>query len=453
MEPGSRRKDGLPEHGVTETLARGGGARSPLGAIVRVIDAEAEPREARLERGMLTIGSGDHNNIIIRDRAVSRSHVELHLVAGGVRVQDLGSRNGTFFSGQQVEGMVVALGSRLTIGRVTIAIDADTESLTDAWTPGQDGYAGIVGRSSAMQKIFSVIDRLRGSLASVLIEGPSGVGKELVARALHNTSPVAAGPFVAVNCAALVRDLVASELFGHQRGAFTGAGAPRKGAFLTADQGTLFLDEVGDLPLDIQPQLLRALELGEVRSVGSDSSRQVKVRVVAATNRDLRKAVESGAFREDLYFRLAVIRLVIPPLADRLDDIPLLARHFAADQGAQLPASVIDDLGRRPWQGNVRELRNAVQAYCVLGELPEPLLGRAEPFAVSLGRFATQELPYAQLKDELIQQFTRAYCAAVLQRTGDNQSAAARAAGLDRNYFARLLAKHGVQGSEPDGEG
>ena len=238
---------------------------------------------------------------------------------------------------------------------------------------------------------------------------------------------------------------MASELFGHKKGAFTGAAEARRGAFESADGGTLFLDEIGELPLEEQPMLLRALETGDVRPVGGDQARQVRVRVVAATNRDLEHEVEEGRFREDLYYRLAVVRLDVPPLRDRPEDIEPLARRFGAAAGvASLPDEVVERLRARPFPGNARELRNAVQAYAALGVLPEAKRSKTATLDLALGELVDVARPYASQKDDLVDRFTRLYLAQLLAHTGGNQRVAAEIAGLDRTYLGKLLAKHGV---------
>ena len=277
----------------------------------------------------------------------------------------------------------------------------------------------------------------------ILIEGESGVGKEEVARAIHEGSSVSEGPLVVLNCGALPRDLVGSELFGHKRGAFTGATESRKGAFDAADGGTLFLDELGELPLDQQPSLLRALETGEVRPIGGDVPRKVNVRVIAATNRNLEEEVEAGRFREDLFYRLAVIRLTVPPLRERVEDIEPLAQAFAKGVNVpELPASVIEQLKARAWPGNARELRNAVRAYAALGVLPLPTRSKTATFDLGLRETLDPRAPYAAQKDEFVERFTQAYLERLLEITGGNQSAAARIAELDRGYLGKLAQKY-----------
>jgi DNA-binding NtrC family response regulator len=338
--------------------------------------------------------------------------------------------------------MRLGLGSELTIGRAIVELRADEEALANASEEGLTDYGGIVGDSPPMHRLFAMLRRLEGSLVPVLVLGESGVGKELVARALHRFSSRSNGPFVALNCGALARELVASELFGHKKGAFTNAHEARRGAFEAADGGTLFLDEIGELPLDVQPVLLRALELGEVRPVGADAAKRVDVRVVTATHRDLVADVDAQRFRRDLYYRLAVVRLRVPALRERPGDVERLAQSFAEELKVALPPRVIADLKRRAWPGNVRELRNAVHAFAALGELqdlpPEP----AGDLDTSLAAAVSLERPYAEQKEAIVERFNRAYLDALLAHTGGNQSAAARIAGLDRTYLGRLLQKH-----------
>ena len=364
-------------------------------------------------------------------------------------MKDLGSRNGTFYMGQRIDSAVLSPGTRVLLGAVTLAIDLDSDHVVDPGDPAPAStFRGMVGAAPAMLSLFTMIARLDGSLVPCLVVGESGVGKELVVRALHEGSVVSSGPFVPLNCGAIPRDLVASVLFGHRRGAFTGAVDARRGAFASADGGTLFLDEIGELPLDVQPALLRALETGEITPVGEDTSRKVHTRVVAATNRDLASLVSEGRFRQDLYYRLAVVTLPVPPLRERRADIPALARLFARQEGLpDLDDDVIEELSQRPLPGNVRELRNAVLAYVALGTLGSPAIPPIPPSSADLGTPASQaprlDVPYLAQRDALVENFTRQYVAALLQRTRGNQTEAARIAGLDRTYFGRLLAKLG----------
>ncbi|MBI5534441.1 MAG: sigma 54-dependent Fis family transcriptional regulator [Deltaproteobacteria bacterium] len=453
MGRGRSREAGLPGElaGPTQTYVDLAHRRAqpPLSVLVRASGVQASPETFRLSSGICAVGTGQHNDITLHDSSVSRSHLELSLVPEGVLMCDRGSRNGTYYLGQRVEKIVLSLGSRITLGRATLTVEADAESLAHVDAYNEPEFMGIVGSSAVMRKLFATIARMQGSLVPVIIEGQSGVGKELVARALHLTSPASSAPFVAINCGALVRELVASELFGHQKGAFTGAMAPRKGAFESADGGTLFLDEIGELPADVQPMLLRVLERGEVQALGSDAARPVKVRVIGATNRDLRAEVTAGRFREDLFYRLAVVRLRVPSLSERAEDIGLLARRFARELGlGELDSAVVRELQTRAWPGNVRELRNAMQAYAVLGELPARMEGPPDLLESALAQLAESGAPYLGQKDALLDRFTRIYLRIVLARAGGNQTAAAQLAGLDRTYLGRLMARVAEQ-AEP----
>jgi transcriptional regulator with GAF, ATPase, and Fis domain len=285
--------------------------------------------------------------------------------------------------------------------------------------------------------------RLEGSLAGVLIEGESGTGKELVARALHQRSRLAEGPLVCINCGALDRSLVRSELFGHKKGAFTGAIADSVGALEAADGGTLFLDEVGELPLDVQPVLLRALESGEFCRVGETRARRVTVRIIAATNRDLERDVEDGLFREDLFFRLRVVSLHVPPLSARGGDIPLIVRTLASRLGLpDLPDDVTAELSKRSYRGNVRELKHAVEAYGALGELPDGSRPKAGSLAKALEALLDESRPYAEQKEFVVEEMTRIYLRKLIDKTSGNRSEAARIAELQRGYLRRLLEKY-----------
>jgi DNA-binding NtrC family response regulator len=309
-----------------------------------------------------------------------------------------------------------------------------------------DRYGDLLGASAVMQELFAKLVRLQGANVNLLISGESGTGKELVARAVHEHSSVRNGPFIAVNCGALDRQLARSDLFGHQRGAFTGAIRSQPGAFEAAEGGTLFLDEIAELPADVQPVLLRALELKKIAPVGCSQERPVNVRLVTATNRDLAAEVRAGKFREDLYYRIHVVEISMPPLRKRIEDIPLLAREFAAQLGTPAPtADVLEALSLRHWPGNVRELRNAVEAYAALGVMPVSCAPAREaiddPFAGILDATKT----FADQKDELVQRFTRAYLERLLQQTSGNQSEAARVSGLERSYLGKLIDKLGLR--------
>jgi DNA-binding NtrC family response regulator len=306
-------------------------------------------------------------------------------------------------------------------------------------------FGGLIGNCHPMRQVYSSVSHVASTDATVLVLGESGTGKELVARSIHEQSARAGRAFVAINCGALTETLLESELFGHERGAFTGAIARRHGLFEEASGGTLFLDEVGELSSATQVRLLRVLQERHVRPVGSNRSIPIDVRVIAATNRDLEAEVRSGRFREDLYYRLAVVRLSVPPLRERPEDIEAIAKQFAAHVGLhEIPPHILEQLKARAWPGNARELRNVVQAYAALGNLPETSGSTSTVLELALGDLVDVNRAYADQKDELCERFTRIYLQALVARTGGNQTMAARLAGLDRSYLGRLLVKHGL---------
>jgi transcriptional regulator with GAF, ATPase, and Fis domain len=315
------------------------------------------------------------------------------------------------------------------------------------------GFGGLVGATPVMLALYARLERLAASPGTVLIGGETGTGKELVAQALHEASPRAQGPFVVVDCGALPETLLDAELFGHGRGAFTGAIGARAGAVEAAHGGTLFLDEIGELPLQLQPKLLRVLEARTIRRLGENDQRAVDVRFVCATHRDLRAMVNARAFREDLYFRLAVLPITVPPLRERLADVALLAQHFLpADARGLLTPELIARLEASPWPGNVRELRNFVARLTALGAdealamtaaaALEP--GPADTQAMDAGQLARelQALPFKVARERWMNQMERAYVAALLEHHDKNMTGAAAAAGLDRTYLHRLRRKH-----------
>lgn len=421
-------------------------ATEPLSAIAIARSPAIEAKSLRLGPGTYRIGAAPECDLIVKDGSVSRNHLEICLVKEGISVADLGSRNGTFYLGQKVEKITLALGSRVTIGETEIEFQADREDFEGTQSAGITHYGSLSGKSAGMQRLFTLMRRLEGSLVNVLIEGESGTGKELIARAIHDRSSVNGGPFVAINCGALDRALVRSELFGHKKGAFTGALGEASGAFAEAEGGTLFLDEVGELPLDIQPVLLRVLESGTYSRIGETRPREARVRIIAATHRSLKDDVEDGRFRSDLYYRLMVVTLHAPPLRERMEDLPLLAEKLVeALKLAPLTPSVIEALSKRSYPGNVRELKHAILAYSAVGELPgaqPPLEG--DKLDTALRAFLDTTRPYAEQKEALVERMTRLYLEGLIESTGGNRSEAARIAELQRGYLRRLLEKFGL---------
>jgi DNA-binding NtrC family response regulator len=322
----------------------------------------------------------------------------------------------------------------------------------------RERYGDIVGSSPLMGEVYRTVESVAHSSATVLLQGESGTGKELVARAIHSRGPRAGKPFVPVNCSAIPETLVEAELFGHVRGAFTGAIETRVGLFEAASGGTIMLDEIGDLPLHVQVKLLRTLQEGEIKRVGASESVHVDVRVIAATNLDLQQAMRDKRFREDLYYRLSVITIPLPPLRDRPDDIPLLAYHFLRKYAARagrrverISVEAMRALRSHSWPGNVRELENAIERSVVMsrgdvilpGDLPTSVSDTAAP---SLSQNLLLDLPFADAKHLAIEQFESGYAFGTLKRAGGNVSEAARQAGMDRSNFRRILRKHKGRG-------
>jgi DNA-binding NtrC family response regulator len=393
------------------------------------------------------IGSHPSNDLVIDDATVSRFHCELAIAGSAVRVRDLGSRNGTFGGSIALADAMVTGGTVLVLGDSQVRIDVATEQ-TELAASERSAFGSLVGESAIMREVFSQLEKIAASEATVLIEGETGTGKEGVADAIHDASARAKGPFIVVDCSAIPANLLESELFGHEAGAFTGATQRRIGAFEQASGGTLFLDEIGELPAELQPKFLRALESREIRRVGSSTQIRCDVRIIAATNRDLRSEVNRGTFRADLYYRLAVVRLALPPLRDRSGDIPLLARHLLGKIGAS--AQTIDELtvpdylaalAAAPWPGNVRELRNHLEQCAVFGERRLP----NAPASAHPAREIDLQASYEIARRQAIDHFERTYLATLLERHGGNVAAAARAAGVNRAYLYRMLGRHGLR--------
>jgi transcriptional regulator with GAF, ATPase, and Fis domain len=303
-------------------------------------------------------------------------------------------------------------------------------------------FGGLIGGSVPMRELFAQMARVARTDAPVLILGETGTGKELAARAIHDASPRTAGPFVIVDCAALADNLIEGELFGHTRGAFTGAVAARAGSFEAASGGTIFLDEIGELPLAVQPKLLRALESQTVKRLGENEHRKVDVRLVAATHRDLRTMVNAGAFREDLYFRIAVLPLVLPPLRARPADVGALFRHFLNGRPPIVPISD-SELGQMPWLGNVRELRNFAERAAIGAKEARPF-DPAAPAPAPAETPVAFEQPFKEFRERWLEHGEREYLRRLLDRAERNVAGAAEQAGLDRTYVYRLIRKHGL---------
>jgi transcriptional regulator with GAF, ATPase, and Fis domain len=443
---------GPPSDVATRALQPAGG-NSGITAVVLSGSAKGT---IRLIREVLRIGKAQDNDLVLADDTVSRHHCELSRASDGIHVRDLGSTNGTKVQGARVTEAVASPGSVLKVGEVEIILRASVRS-TEVLPSDETRFGDALGKSLAMRTIFAVLERIAPTDATVLFEGETGTGKDVLARATWMKSTRAGGPFVVVDCGAVSYSLLESELFGHERGAFTGAVAARQGAFELCDGGTLFLDEIGELPLDVQPKLLRALETREFRRVGGNRTLKTDVRVIVATKRNLEKEVQAGKFREDLYFRLAVVPITVAPLRARREDIPLLVENMlsADGHGFSVTEETMQALSAHDWPGNVRELRNVLDRALYMARAT----GQTE---LSLVMFPTSPgttgdvfqfdgtKSYRETRAKYDTEFERRYVKWLLGRHGNNVSAAAREAKMDRKHLHDMAKKLGLRG--PDAE-
>ncbi|MBI2377409.1 MAG: sigma 54-dependent Fis family transcriptional regulator [Deltaproteobacteria bacterium] len=413
----------------------------------------------------ITVGTAPGNDLVLTDETVSGYHLELRCEQNRILATDHGSTNGTRLGAVWIERAAIPPATVLMLGRTELRIE--DEGTVDCEILGGDHLGQVRGRSSVMRRLLATVDRAARSDTSVLLIGETGTGKEVLARALHEASPRRERPFETVDCGALIPTLTASELFGHERGAFTGAEQQHVGAFERAHGGSVFLDEIGELPPSIQVMLLGVLERRVMKRLGGKNAIPVDVRVVAATNRDLREEVNKGTFRQDLYYRIAVLTLRVPPLRERLDDIPLLVEHFLREDGysgpieAVIGPSVLASLSSHRWPGNVRELRNFVAVARAMGEAPalsgedagasRPKAGETGELGVEiqLRGLENQRPLYKELREVVVRKFEEIFLAHLMERTRGNVAKAAREAEMDRNYLTQLLDRHGLRGKGP----
>jgi len=405
---------------------------------VEVVQGDDEGMRATSEGEELAIGTAQGNALLLADRSVSRHHCVITASPKGFAIRDLDSTNGIKLGGYKVGSAFLKHGASFKLGRTKLRFEVLDEHITEPVSP-EEAFGGVLGRSAAMRRIFALLPRVAATDTTVLLEGETGTGKTLLASAIHDASPRKQGPFMVVDCGAVTGTLIESHLFGHARGAFTGATEARDGAFVAAQGGTVLLDEVGELPLELQPKLLRVLEERVVTPLGTTSQIPIDVRVLAATNRDLREEVNRGRFRADLFYRLHVVRLRVPPLRERLDDVELLARHFWNEAAPErpLPDDLITAWLQLRWSGNVRELRAAVDRAILLGDAgTEPSKEPATSYDPSLS--------FRALKEQVVERFERDYLGRLFQDNDGNISQTARAARMDRNHLRELLRKHGL---------
>ena len=451
------------------------------------LEVEGDPtQEYTFDKAEIGLGAMDDNDIVLSDDTVSRHHCKIVQENSGYVLVDLASTNGTFINKVRVREAFLRPGCTIGVGQTQFKFNAREEEVEIV--PSRSDHCGdLIGRNAKMREIYSILEKISPTATTVVIEGETGTGKEVVAQTIHKLSSRASGPVIIFDCGAVPPNLIESELFGHEKGSFTGAVMTRQGLFEMADRGTLFLDELGELPLDLQPKLLRALEQREIRRVGASKSIKVDVRIIAATNRNLEEEVRGGRFRQDLFYRLSVVRLMLPALRDRIDDLPLLIRHFLKthvfNQGGDGAARVqaisrpaLECLTGYSWPGNVRELVNVIEravSFCdgnsiEVADLPEhirsavrasvrpPTAGAAEggDFGELEGsdesprpprELVSGDVTFKDAKERWVSSFERDYIVSLLKRHNGNISHAARDADIDRKYFRKLMKKYNIE--------
>ncbi len=476
------RRNPKPAETTVRRKAPQSGEQSPSGCTIYVNmgDEKDQGKSHSLTSGVAILGRGEDCALRLVDNNVSRHHVEFKVVSDGIQVRDLGSTNGIEHLGRRIKQAVLQPGGRISLGRCVIDLLPLTE-IGQMPLSDRRSYGMLVGISAPMRRVFSTLESLEHSDAPVLIQGETGTGKELTAQALHEHGSRAKRPFVIIDCSNIPRELMESELFGHAKGAFTGAVDHRQGAFEAADSGTVFLDEVDDLPLGLQPKLLRVLETGQVKRLGETAFRSINTRIIATTKHDLVEAIGMNRFRSDLYYRLAVVKIRLPPLRERIEDIPVLAHHLmeriVGHAPTRLSPQAEDYLMRHRWPGNIRQLRNALERMLALrmessndtSQLrlhmditqevvlqPQPTPGPGPGSSPSLrpasgpdgatleGNDSESMAPYREARKAALQAFEAEYLERLMKYSSSNLSRAARRAGIDRKYLRNLLKKHGL---------
>jgi DNA-binding NtrC family response regulator len=455
--------------GREKTLALEIASLIPEGtAWVVVQGGETAGRPVVIGAEPLVVGSDPTCGIVINDPHVSRRHAEISHTGEGVVLRDLGSRNGTFVGRIAVKEVTLTSGAEIRVGTTLMRFELGGEQgrlarlarqpIRDEEIAGVPGrFGGALGSSATMRRLFALLGRLAPTELTVTLIGETGTGKDVLARAVHEASPRAGQPFVVFDCGAVAPSLIESELFGHEKGAFTGAVGDRRGAFERASGGTLFLDEIGELSLELQPKLLRALEQRSVRRVGGSHDLTVDVRIVAATNRDLEEQVRKKVFREDLFFRLMAATVHVPSLRDRLEDLPELVELFLADagKGYSISPDTLEVLRSYDWPGNVRELRNVIAGAVAMadGRVLEPRhFAIFRPQRRTRLRGETPE-PGSQITavGQTLEQMERAHIEQALQQAGGNRTKAARALGIASSTLYEKIRRYGLKADKDSG--
>lgn len=446
----------LLEQEATQSLVASSQQEYPSYEIV-VLGGTRDGQSVAVGPSGITVGTSPSCQLELDDPTVSRMHCEIKLVDNRPHVVDLKSTNGVIVNGVPVREAALPPHCTIHLGNSTLRVETGQQVFAVELST-RNSFGAVLGISREMRRLFTVLERAARTEATVLLQGETGVGKEVVARAIHEASSRSEGPFVVVDCGAIAESVIESELFGHARGAFSGAISERKGLFEEANGGTLFLDEIGELPMTLQPKLLRVLESRQVRRVGRNTSCPVDVRIVAATNVSLAEGINEGTFREDLYYRIAVVEAHLPPLRQRREDIVPLAEHFyrrysGSEDG--LPVGLADTLRLRAWPGNVRELRNFIERSVSLGfaESARHQPPRDLPID-ALASVVPTHLPLKDARAQWTSQFELLYVRALLEKTGWNLSKAAEHAGVHVRSMQRLVAqfdlRQGRKGGAPD---
>ncbi|HUS68829.1 MAG TPA: sigma 54-interacting transcriptional regulator [Kofleriaceae bacterium] len=425
---------------------------------LRVVRGPDEGREVVPTNDEATVGTEAGCDLVMSDRAVSRHHCSIRVTDAGLELRDLGSTNGTVLGGYPVGSAIVEPGALIGVGRSVVRVELTGREVRESLSE-RIRFGAALGHSPSMRRVFAVLERFAASDGTVLLEGETGTGKGVLAEAIHGASPRADGPFVVVDCGAIPPTLIEAELFGHVRGAYTGATETRRGAFESARGGTVFLDEVGELPASVQPVLLRALEERSIKRVGDDARLPIDVRVVAATNRDLRQEVNEKRFRADLFYRLAVLRIRVPSLRERREDVPMLVRHFwehftaTEPAGARpvLPDDMVTALSAQRWPGNVRQLRSAVQRALLVGDAEDRWGWPDGPGAREVSEADARydlAVTYGEVKERAVLAWEAEYVKRLLAAHGNNLSRAARSVGMSRNHLRVLAQRCGLRDAE-----
>lgn len=484
----------FPDFVPPTKIAYAGGKRGPTLHLRRCTLALLGPdgrvvQEYSFEKEEVCLGAMSDNDVVVKDDTASRYHCKIVQEDSGYVLVDLRSTNGSFVNKVRIREAFLTPGTTISVGQTHLRFNAKEEQV--AIVPSQSDRCGdIIGRNAGMRQLYTIIEKIAPTATTIVIEGETGTGKEVVAQSIHKLSPRSKGPIIIFDCGAVPPNLIESELFGHEKGSFTGAVMTRQGLFEMADGGTLFLDELGELPIDLQPKLLRVLENREVRRVGSSKSTKVDVRIIAATNRNLEDEVKAGNFRQDLFYRLSVVRVRLPALRERPDDIPLLINHFLeaqaynrAQDGSKraegISPTALATLQGYAWPGNVRELINVIEravSFCEGGIIepadlpdhlrdsptstmpympPQPESISAVGSGVSLASeppkppadLVSGEVTFKDAKEKWVSAFERDYIVSLLKRHSGNISHAARESDIDRKYFRKLMKKYDIEAS------